>query len=455
MRAFIYIRVSTDQQAKEGDSLQEQESTLIKYAESKGYEIVDIYCDEGVSGRKNERDELQRLMGDVESGKGDIILFTFLTRWYRNLRHYLNTQEFLNKQKVAWHAVREPHFTTTNAAGRAMISQMMTFGELEAEMTSERNKAIAEHKIAQGEISSGQIPLGYKIIEKENGRGKIMMPSENAEMVKDIFDYFIKNGSLRKTTLYFFENHGISRNPQTVKKMLTNKKYIGEHRGNKEFCPPIVEKEKFEMVQNLLSKNIKSNTYNTYIFSGLIKCACCGGSFAGSLQKRQWKKKDRTISKRDIKRHRCARRFKNKHHCTNTKQVTEKYIEGYLLENIQSKLQEFQNTRKASQINNKCDTKIEISKIKNKIEKWKYMFVNDFISVDEFKKETTALQNELDKLEERPAKIHPIAINNIMNKSFKDVYHMATETEKREIWRSVIDKIIVDEDRNIKIIFLK
>ena len=95
-RAALYIRVSTDQQAKHGDSLDAQIATLKDYVSTQdNLTIIDTYIDDGISGQKLYRDEFQRLLEDIKKNRIDIILFTKLDRWFRNLRHYLNIQEIL------------------------------------------------------------------------------------------------------------------------------------------------------------------------------------------------------------------------------------------------------------------------------------------------------------------------------------------------------------------------
>ena len=94
LRVAIYIRVSTDKQVKDGDSMRDQLATGQKYIDShENMILVDTYIDDGISGQKLKRDDFQRLLDDVRAGRIDLIIFTRLDRWFRNLRHYLNTQD--------------------------------------------------------------------------------------------------------------------------------------------------------------------------------------------------------------------------------------------------------------------------------------------------------------------------------------------------------------------------
>ena len=122
MRTAIYCRVSTDIQVKEGDSIQAQLSALRSYCKKNGYEIVGEYIDDGISGTLlNERDELQRMLDDVRDRKIDLVIFTRLDRYFRNLRHYLNTQEVLDKYNVPWIAIWENYETQTPQGKRVFV----------------------------------------------------------------------------------------------------------------------------------------------------------------------------------------------------------------------------------------------------------------------------------------------------------------------------------------------
>lgn len=103
-RVALYIRVSTQHQVNEGQSLEAQEKLLRDYvAAHPDLILVDTYIDDGISGTKlDERDELQRLLGDVAAGRVDLILFTRLDRFFRSVRHLMNTFDYLEKHGCEW-----------------------------------------------------------------------------------------------------------------------------------------------------------------------------------------------------------------------------------------------------------------------------------------------------------------------------------------------------------------
>ena len=132
------MRVSSDKQAQEGDSLAAQRAALLKHINDRpDLVLAGEYMDDGISGTKySQRDELQRLLDDVAAGKIDLIAFTKLDRWFRSVRHYTATQAILDKYNVGWTAIWEPIYDTTTPQGRLIVNQMMSIAQFEAENTS-------------------------------------------------------------------------------------------------------------------------------------------------------------------------------------------------------------------------------------------------------------------------------------------------------------------------------
>lgn len=448
-RVAIYMRVSTDQQAKHGDSLREQQETLDEYIkQNKNLKVVDKYIDGGISGQKLNRDEFQRLLDDVKNDQIDLILFTKLDRWFRNLRHYLNTQEILEKHNVSWNAVSQQYYDTTTAYGRTFIAQVMSFAELEAQMTSERIKSVFSNKIQQGEVVSGKVPLGYKI---ENKR---LVPTPDKDIVIDLFDYYVRVGSLRKTTTYLEEKHGIVRDYQSVRKLLTNEKYIGKLRNNPNYCEPIIDKDVFETVQLRLSQNVKTSGSHDYIFRGLVRCADCNGSMSCSTLKSKYiKKTDGEVSYYIRSCYRCTRRRNNPTRCKNKKTYYERALERYLLDNIQTSIAMHVRTLK-KEVTKKDSVKRKKDALFVKIERLKKAYLNEIIELDEYKRDREMLENEITNLKEPKINKNIAPLKKVLSDDFFEKYEKASINQKNELWRSIIESIEVSVDGNITINFL-
>ena len=136
-RTAIYLRVSSDKQVQEGDSIAAQRQALTKYIDDRpDLVLAGEYIDDGISGTKySQRDELQRMLTDVEDGKIDLLIFTRLDRFFRSVRHYTAAQDILDKHGVGWTAIWEPIYDTTTPQCRLIVNQMMSIAQFEAENT--------------------------------------------------------------------------------------------------------------------------------------------------------------------------------------------------------------------------------------------------------------------------------------------------------------------------------
>lgn len=173
--------------------------------------LVDTYIDDGISGQKLKRDDFQRLIDDVRAGRIDLIIFTRLDRWFRNLRHYLNTQDILDKHGVSWTAIEQPYFDTSTPHGRAFVNNSMIWAELEAQNDSDRILGVFDDKVDNGEVLSGSTPLGYRIVNKH------LVPDDDAPTAVAIFQYYRKTGNLSMTLRYMESEFGLVRSAASLK----------------------------------------------------------------------------------------------------------------------------------------------------------------------------------------------------------------------------------------------
>ncbi|GGC84628.1 recombinase family protein [Enterococcus wangshanyuanii] len=446
-RAALYIRVSSDQQAKFGDSLREQQDTLNEYVKSqKDIIIHSVYVDDGISGQKLERDEFTRLLNDVRNDQIDLILFTKLDRWFRSLKHYLNTQDTLEKHEVNWLAVSQPYYDTTTAYGKTFINQVMSFAELEAQMTSERMISVFNNKVKMGEVISGTTPLGYSIENKK------LVPNDQAPIVKKIFEFYDEHANLNKTSKYLLEEFGIQRNTQTIRELLKNTKYIGVFRDNENYNEPIVSKALFESVNRQIKMNKKSNTKHEYIFSGLLVCEECGRKMnSGRKAYYSAKRKDGTRTRYPhVSIYNCRYAYEVPK-CSNTKVLKEHILEEHLLSEIPILLKQ-----KVNSINQKKNNDNEKQKrqqaLENKIERLKAAYLNEIIGLDEYKEDRASLVSQLEKIE----KIEVPTIETSIYAKFADInlnehYETLSVSERKQFWRSLVKEITFNKDRQIKI----
>lgn len=437
-RVALYIRVSSDKQVKEGDSVSAQLDALRKYSAEKGYKVIGEFIDDGVSGTKyEERKRLQELLDFVKQGKVDLLLVTKLDRLFRSIRWYIYTQETLDKYNVGWLAIWEPIYDTTSPQGRLIVNQMMSIAQFEAENTGQRIRQVQAYKVTQGEVISGSAPWGYSIKDKH------LVPNEYAEHVLRAFKAFSINGSINGTLTEINGLTGLPRLQRGLKSMLSNPVYIGEYRGNKNFCPPIIPRDLWDEVQRQLPMNVKKSQRYCYIFSGLVYCEECGCAMGGNARKRM-RQKGEVLTLQ----YRCPKHFQRKPaQCINAKVLSEPVLERVLVAELEKTVQRVDIEIKKKKPR---DNSAQIAAVARKIERLKELYLNDLITLDEYKQDKDALT---DKLESLRAQNTPdfAPIRALKGVNITEVYKSLTPQEKRRFWRSIVSRIYFNADRGLRI----
>lgn len=439
MRAALYARVSTIQQTDK-DSIPAQVDALKKYAEEHNYEIQDIYIDDGISGSLlAERDELQRLLSNVEAGNIDIILVCKLDRWFRSVKHYMTVQEILDKHNVPWKTIWES-YETVSPTGRLMVTQMLAFAEYECANTSLRINKTFDYKRQNREILSGKVPFGFKIQDKH-----LVIDPEKADIARQVFQTYIDTGGISET-LRKMDGYGLPKTQRAMKKMLQNRKYIGECYGIENYHEAIIDRDMFDTVQDMLNRNVRQSKTRTYIFSGLCTCSNCGRRMIGTT--------DRNKSKGTrYKIYICSGHYRAFQDCINSKSLNEKKLEKYLVENLKTLAFadiSVKDKRKATNYEKK------IANTEKKISRLKELYINELITLDDYKHDLAAYKADIDTFKAEARKYRGAdkkALYDLVGRNLADWYWTLSEGERRVIWRSVIDQIYFDNDRNIKIVF--
>lgn len=454
LKVAIYIRVSSDEQARNGDSIRDQQETCTEYINKHENMILqDIYVDDGVSGQKLERDDFTRLMANVALCEINLIIFTKLDRWFRSLRHYLNTQSTLEKHEVVWTAINQPYFDTSTPYGRAFVAQSMTWAELEAQNGGMRVRDVFKNKVEHGEVITGKVPRGYKIENKH------LVFSEEAPIILDVFKEMKRSQSVSATLRYMQDTYGIVMTLTNLKEsILMNKKYTGRYRNNENFCPRLIPEELFQDVQDIFKKrqNIKSGQRYPYIFSGLLVCDECNKNMSGCHINVKSVKNSGKIFRYKYPAYEC-RQYRLKH-CLNGGEIRELKIETYLLDTIRSTMLDYIARYEAEaepQINNRPKK----ASIEKKLERLKTLYLNELITLDEYKMDRASLQKALTDIPDVIESEKSTAfLKEILESDFESIYITLSNEEKRLFWRSIIKEIRVlksiNRNREYKVIFL-
>ena len=280
--AGLYIRVSTEDQAREGFSLPEQEKRLRTMCEYKNYEVYDVYEERGISAKTgNYRPEFERLLQDVRDKKVNTIVVLKLDRLTRSVSDWEKILTFL-EENDAYLDCANDEINTTNANGK-MISRILTsVSQQEIERTSERTKIGLAGAIKVGHIPH-QAPLGYKHEEK-----KLVIDYATKDVAIRIFNMYHDGLSYKKISNILNEEKVLDKTnwrDSTILNILENPIYKGDFiHGRRTKHPtyyfdvvePLVSKEYWEECQVQQKKNsrIFLRTF-TFLFMQKLKCPKC------------------------------------------------------------------------------------------------------------------------------------------------------------------------------------
>ncbi len=162
MKIVIYIRVSTEDQAREGYSLEVQREYLESFAKREGHEVFKVYCDDGISAYSIRRPALQELLQDAKVKKFELVLVHKIDRFSRNLKDLLNLADELSSYSVGFKSATEP-FDTTTSVGKLMFQQLGSFAEFERNRIAERVFPGMLKGVQQGNWQGARYsPYGYR-----------------------------------------------------------------------------------------------------------------------------------------------------------------------------------------------------------------------------------------------------------------------------------------------------
>lgn len=312
IRAALYARVSTDEQAERG-TIEAQVHALRQTIPHWGMEIVDEYRDDGYSGTLplEKRPGGLRLMDDAKAGKIDVVMFLKTDRLARSLRHLLDIVDYFEETNVTLRCVQEP-FDTTNPAGRMMVHMMASFAEMERETILGRTSMGRERIAREGRWTGGVLPYGYHL--SPDG---YLIPAETpregfefseVEIVRRIYDWIGDDHESAKNVARRLNADGIpawkkfhkrgmapeyrsSKSglwwPSQIAKMVRSTTYRGEHTFNETVTrnvPALVSTSIWEKANGQLTANIRLSSRKNdhqYLLRGLIACAACGALYHG------------------------------------------------------------------------------------------------------------------------------------------------------------------------------
>lgn len=307
----IYLRVSTEEQAENPEgSIKNQEQRIREFIKLKNMvepfgEVVAVFSDPGVSAKDMNRPGFQRMLTVIQLGEVNLVLVTELSRFSRSTKDFAALQEFLEEHDCKFLSMRE-NFDTSGAAGSMVMNLMVSIAEFERRQTAERISHSFLARSKRGLYNGGSLPIGYRIDQSKPGF--LFVDPDEAEIVKFVFQSFLKQGTLAATAKFLTSKNirppkkvhgsGAVRESQftvdSLYRLLKNKVYIGikvyQTKQGPEEVPavwePIMDVETFDRANTLLAKNRHhkrthgENRY-PYILSGITFCEQCGERMSG------------------------------------------------------------------------------------------------------------------------------------------------------------------------------
>lgn len=494
-RAGLYIRLSKEDLDKvhESESIKNQRSLLMQYVNTNKIMVYDIYIDDGYSGTNFDRPGFKRLIGDIDSGKINMVITKDMSRLGRD---YIGTGELVEKyfpsHNVRFIAITDNIDTFLDDSNSDIAPFKAIINDFYAKDISKKIRASLKAKMREGKCVSGRVPYGY--MKDVFDKNHLVINSEQALIVKRIFKMSLEGFSNYKiakqlsvecvrspASYYSFSWRNSSNtvwNSKTIGDILTNGVYVGDLIQNKrnkinykirktiknkpsEYIiaynthEAIIDRETFDLVQHRLPKNVgRPQKKEAHLLDGLIYCGDCGGRIS--------------ITPRRKKDNRCYticnyyRTYIKEHRCTSHSNNYDK-LEEYLLSIIkeicikQSNLAVIK-AKVIAELNDRNEdintNRLEdlIDNMNNKLELLYMDRLNKRITYQQYEK----IKNKLD--EELCNKRHKYINNNNIILEIDSINrtvhnYLSFDYISRELIVNIVDKIELFSDKRICISF--
>ncbi len=278
-KVAIYIRVSTEEQAKEGYSIAAQQEKLKAFCASRDWQIYDIYIDEGYSGKNLNRPEFKRLLNHIKDF--DLVLVYKLDRLSRSQKDVLHLIEDVFEPNHIGFVSTLENFDTTLSFGKAMLGIIAVFAQLERESITERACLGKREQARQGKWRGGPVPLGYDYINQQ-----LIINEYEALIIRKIFQYYLDGMGMNAIANNLNQQGYSSKQnrpftPSKIRTYLTNPLYAGMMPYKKQVFQgahqEIIDKDLFASVQTIIAeRGPKWRKPSPALLGGILHCGECG-----------------------------------------------------------------------------------------------------------------------------------------------------------------------------------
>ena len=335
-RVALYARVSTEEQAEKGYSIEGQKEKIHQYCELHGYTVVGEYVDAGISGKNiTKRPEVQRLLKDAESGKFDEVVVWKINRISRNTKDFLEIFERLEKYNVSITSLTE-NFDTSNPMGKFAVQMLAAVGELERNTIVE-NVSLGLNQRARLGLHSGSKALGYRVVPSATRPKKndLVIYEPEAIIIRKIYEWFCNGKGFKAIANKLNKEgyrtiHGKEFSLYSIREIIDNPLYKGyvrygkyrkwsEKRRKGKNPNPIIVKGVHEAIVSEAvwnrAQNIRSERCSTTqkvhndenYLSSLLRCPVCNAPMVVGRSTSNLKNGNKRVY-----RYYCCSNFKNK-----------------------------------------------------------------------------------------------------------------------------------------------
>lgn len=452
-RVVIYVRVSTEEQAKHGYSIGAQIEALEAFCKSQGWEVVHVYVEDGYSAKDLNRPTFKQMMGQIEKGGVDVLLVYRLDRLTRSVIDLYEILKVLDQHNCAFKSATEV-YDTGSAMGRLFITLVAAIAQWERENLGERVRFGISKKAREGKFVGGISAYGYDYINDE-----LVINEQEAKVVREIFDMATYTSPLNIAKTLTKKGYPTKRggewNRDTIRNMLINPVYAGYIQINQEKrkhktredelhmydhrYDRIIDRIKFWEMQEILANREwvgTKETTNNYYFTGILRCAQCGHLYT-------------THMRRGKKGYRCSGKKQGKTCNSHT------FYEHVLVEQLFKSIDTMNHITVDSEVKAKeieisvSQIEAQLEKLSKRKEKVKTMYELEDLTIDEYKERMNnikelelELYNQL-SLMDRGGQAEEL---NYLKENYLSIWEEADDNQRKRLINKLFRAITIDTE---------
>ena len=456
----LLARVSTQEQARDGYSIDEQISRMTDYCKAMNWTGIRTYIDAGYSGATTDRPALQELIRDVQAGHVEKVIVYKLDRLSRSQKDTLALiEDVFLKNGTDFISLTE-NFDTSSPFGKAMIGILAVFAQLEREQIKERMDMGKQGRAKQGKWhGGGNRPTGYDYID-----GSLVINEYEAMQIRELFDLFLNGHSLKSIERTFNEKGYLRQGRKWTRHAtvyaLSCPLYAGliTYKGEyyKGLHEPIISRETYDRASALLqqmaddfaqTKKYAGGSYKS-LLSGLIVCGNCGAKYC---IKNQYSRGKRLQYYSCYSRNKTNPQMIKDPNCMN-KNYRMEVLDGIILDEIKKLATDPAGIREIArqpEQDKRAIIQAEINRIDEQRSRLADLYALGSFSVSELQSKIEPLneakrklQTELEALSRTAAQMPTEAAERLVS-SFSDIIARKNKNEIRALVDTIISKIVI------------